>query len=65
MPCSDRWAGRGFRAPDGSEAYRDRVSGAPADAVQLGRQLATRMQTAGAGVLLERLRREAQAAGHS
>ena len=57
---------RGFvGAPDGSETYRDRLSGAPADAEGLGRELARRMQAAGAGALLERLRREAQAAGHS
>jgi len=57
---------RGFvGAPDGGETYRDRVSGSPADAARLGRELATRMQAAGAGALLERLRREAEAAGHS
>jgi hydroxymethylbilane synthase len=54
---------RGFiGAPDGSEAYRDQVSGPATGAERLGRELATRMQAAGAEVLLERLRREAAAA---
>jgi len=53
---------RGFiGAPDGSETYRDQVSGSPADAESLGRRLAERMQAAGAEVLLERLRQEAAA----
>jgi hydroxymethylbilane synthase len=57
---------RGFvGAPDGSETYRDRVSGSPADAQRLGRELATRMRDAGAGKLLDRLRQEAEAAGHT
>ena len=57
---------RGFvGAPDGSETYRDRVAGSPADAEKLGRELAKRMQAAGAGPLLDRLRREAEAAGHT
>jgi hydroxymethylbilane synthase len=51
---------RGFiGAPEGDETYRDRVSGAPADATLLGRTLAARMQAAGAEALLERLRQEA------
>jgi len=53
---------RGFiGAPAGDETYRDRISGAPADAERLGRELAARMQTAGAEGLLERLRLEAAA----
>ena len=53
---------RGFiGAPDGSEVYRDRSSGPAAEAQALGRELAARMQAAGAGQLLERLRREAAA----
>ncbi len=57
---------RGFvGAPDGSETYRDRVSGALSGAEALGRQLAERMQAAGAETLLARLRREAEAAGHT
>jgi hydroxymethylbilane synthase len=51
---------RGFvGAPDGREVYRDSVRGATAEAVALGRELATRMQAAGAGALLDRLRAEA------
>jgi hydroxymethylbilane synthase len=51
---------RGFiGAPDGSETYRDQLSGAAASAEALGRELARRMQGAGAEQLLERLRREA------
>jgi hydroxymethylbilane synthase len=51
---------RGFvGAPDGREAYRDTISGPAADAVELGRTLASRMQAAGAGPLLDRLRSEA------
>jgi hydroxymethylbilane synthase len=51
---------RGFvGAPDGREAYRDSISGSAADAVELGRTLASRMQAAGAGPLLDRLRSEA------
>ena len=51
---------RGFvGAPDGREAYRDRISGSATDAVKLGQALASRMQAAGAGQLLERLRSEA------
>ncbi|NJD32930.1 MAG: hydroxymethylbilane synthase [Gammaproteobacteria bacterium] len=54
---------RGFvGAPDGTEVYRDHISGSTADAAQLGRALAGRMQAAGAGALLERLRNEAIAA---
>jgi hydroxymethylbilane synthase len=54
---------RGFiGAPDGSETYRDQVSGPAAAAERLGRELAMRMQAAGAEVLLERLRQEAAAA---
>jgi hydroxymethylbilane synthase len=49
-------------APDGSETYRDRLSGPPAQAESLGRELARRMQAAGAEPLLERLRQEAAAA---
>jgi hydroxymethylbilane synthase len=51
---------RGFvGAPDGSEAYRDNISGPAADADNLGLTLAGRMQATGAGPLLERLRGEA------
>ena len=54
---------RGFiGAPDGSETYRDRLSGPAAQAETLGRELARRMQAAGAEPLLERLRQEAAAA---
>jgi hydroxymethylbilane synthase len=54
---------RGFiGAPDGSETYRDQVSGPAAEAERLGRELAGRMQAAGAETLLERLRQEAAAA---
>jgi hydroxymethylbilane synthase len=53
---------RGFvGSPDGREAYRDAERGQPAEAEALGRRLAARMQAAGAGVLLERLRAEAAA----
>jgi hydroxymethylbilane synthase len=53
---------RGFiGAPDGSETYRDQVSGPVAEAETLGRRLAERMQAAGAEALLERLRQEAAA----
>ena len=53
---------RGFiGAPDGSETYRDKVAGPAAEAESLGRQLARRMQSAGAETLLERLRQEAAA----
>ena len=53
---------RGFvGAPDGREVYRDSIRGRPEDAPALGRQLAMRMQVAGAGILLDRLRREALA----
>jgi hydroxymethylbilane synthase len=53
---------RGFiGAPDGSETYRDQLTG-PADAAErLGRELAARMQASGAEALLERLRQEAAA----
>ncbi len=55
---------RGFvGSPAGDETYRDRIEGPPADAGRLGRELAQRMQAAGAEGLLERLRQEA--AGHS
>ena len=51
---------RGFvGAPDGGEVYRDRISGRPALAATLGRDLAARMQAAGAERLLARLREEA------
>ena len=54
---------RGFiGAPDGSQTFRDRMSGPAADAVALGRSLARRMLAAGAAPLLERLRQEAAAA---
>jgi hydroxymethylbilane synthase len=54
---------RGFiGAPDGGEAYRDSIRGTVAQAVELGRTLANRMQAAGAGALLDRLRAEAEAA---
>jgi hydroxymethylbilane synthase len=50
---------RGFvGAPDGSEVYRDTISGRPEDAESLGRRLAIRLQAAGAQRLLERLRQE-------
>jgi len=53
---------RGFiGAPDGSETWRDQASGPAAQAEALGRELAGRMQAAGAGALLERLRLEAAA----
>jgi len=53
---------RGFvGAPDGREVYRDDLRGPAADAAGIGRALATRMQAAGAGALLERLRLEATA----
>jgi hydroxymethylbilane synthase len=59
----DRLTVRGFiGAPDGSETYRDELSGPAAQAVALGRQLAARMQAAGAETLLARLRAEAEAA---
>jgi len=52
---------RGFvGAPDGSEAYRDGLSGPATDAEGLGLALARRMQAAGAGALLDRLRSEAE-----
>jgi len=57
---------RGFiGAPDGGEAYRDSIRGTAAQAVELGRTLANRMQAAGAGALLDRLRAEAEAAAKS
>jgi hydroxymethylbilane synthase len=49
-------------APDGREVYRDVERGNPADTETLGRRLAVRMQAAGAGALLDRLRDEAAAA---
>jgi len=53
---------RGFiGAPDGSETWRDHASGPATRPEALGRDLAGRMQTAGAGALLERLRLEAAA----
>jgi hydroxymethylbilane synthase len=53
---------RGFiGAPDGGETFRDRVSGPATEAASLGRELARRMQSAGAETLLERLRQEAAA----
>ena len=42
--------------PDGSRVLRDSVQGSAAQGVLLGEQLAERLLTAGAGVLLERLR---------
>ena len=42
--------------PDGSKLFRESTRGASADAVLLGRTLAERMLSAGAGALLERLR---------
>jgi hydroxymethylbilane synthase len=48
-------------APDGTEVYRDHVSGPATEAAALGRTLAARMQAAGAGALLERLLNEAVA----
>jgi len=51
---------RGFvGAPDGTEVYRDSIAGPAASADDLGLALARRMQAAGAGALLERLRLEA------
>ena len=51
---------RGFvGAPDGGEVYRDGITGPAAEAERLGLALAERMQAAGAGQLLDRLRREA------
>jgi hydroxymethylbilane synthase len=49
-------------SPDGSEAFRDRLDGPARQAESLGRELARRMQAAGAEQLLERLRQEAAAA---
>jgi hydroxymethylbilane synthase len=49
-------------APDGQEVYRDVERGNPAETEALGRRLATRMQAAGAGALLDRLHDEAAAA---
>ncbi|RPI16288.1 MAG: hydroxymethylbilane synthase [Lysobacterales bacterium] len=49
-------------APDGRETYRDVETGAATEADALGRRLALRMQAAGAGALLDRLRDEAAAA---
>jgi len=49
-------------SPDGREVYRDVERGASRDAEVLGRRLAARMQAAGAGPLLERLRNEAATA---
>ena len=46
-------------APDGGETYRDSLRGPAVDAESLGLALARRMQAAGAGTLLERLRDEA------
>ena len=46
-------------SPDGSEVYRDLETGTANDAEALGHRLAARMKAAGAGALLERLRREA------
>ncbi len=48
-------------APDGSETYRDQLAGPATAAASLGRDLARRMQAAGAETLLERLRQEAAA----
>jgi hydroxymethylbilane synthase len=48
-------------SPDGTEVYRDLERGDPAATETLGRRLAERMQAAGAGALLERLRLEAAA----
>ncbi len=54
---------RGFvGAPDGRETYRDAIQGDAANAAELGRTLAARIQAAGAGPLLDRLRQEAAAA---
>jgi hydroxymethylbilane synthase len=53
---------RGFvGAPDGVEVYRDSITGRSVDAESLGLGLADRIQAAGAGPLLERLRSEAVA----
>ena len=48
-------------APDGAETYRDSLRGPAGDAESIGLALARRMQAAGAGALLERLRDEAAA----
>ncbi len=54
---------RGFvGAPDGRETYRDVIQGDGTSAAEIGRTLAARIQAAGAGPLLERLRQEAAAA---
>jgi hydroxymethylbilane synthase len=59
----DRLTVRGFiGAPDGSETYRDELTGPAEQAAALGRQLAARMQASGAETLLARLRAEAEAA---
>jgi hydroxymethylbilane synthase len=42
--------------PDGSRVWRDAEHGTASNAIEVGRQLATRMLAAGAGSLLERLR---------
>ena len=48
-------------APDGSETYRDHASGSATEPERLGRDLAARLQVAGAGTLLARLRQGASA----
>jgi hydroxymethylbilane synthase len=61
--AGDRLTVRGFiGAPDGSETYRDELTGPAEQAAALGRQLAARMQASGAETLLARLRAEAEAA---
>jgi hydroxymethylbilane synthase len=47
-------------SPDGGEVYRDAITGDVGDADAIGLDLAQRIADAGAGALLERLRREAQ-----
>jgi hydroxymethylbilane synthase len=46
-------------SPDGCEIYRDASCGPAVQAAALGRELAQRLARAGAGTLLDRLRREA------
>jgi len=48
-------------APDGGETYRDHASGSATEPERLGRDLAARLQVAGAGILLARLRQGASA----
>ncbi len=58
---------RGFvGAPDGSETYRDRISGAPRPTRTVSAAtLASRMQAAGAGAAARAPAQRGAAAGHS